>query len=162
MNKQLLDKIEQALTAQQDTLQRQQTMLDEKDKDIAHLQNLLEQLAATQIEQLEHLPALYESLKNTINEQKKAYSSWITQRKEILELMNNLMRESIALCNAQIQLTERLKECQSTIALESSLSSDIEQLENELDDLASSQQRITNKQKKLEEQQQQLQKLLQQ
>lgn len=58
-------------------------MLDSKDRDIAHLKNLLQKLTATQTEQLQNLPTLHESLKNTINEQKKAYSGWVGQRKYI-------------------------------------------------------------------------------
>lgn len=158
MNKQLVDKIERALTAQQDTIQRQQAMLDDKDRDIAHLQNLLEQLTATQIEQLEHLPALYESLKNTITEQSKAYNGWVAQRKIYLELMNNLASNTIELCKAQNQLTKLLESYQSTIALENTLSSDTEQLESKLKTMKESQQRIMNSQQLLKEQLQQLEK----
>ena len=158
MNKQLLDKIDRALTAQQDTIERQKTMLDDKDRDIAHLKNLLQKLTATQIEELERLPTLHESLKNTINEQRKAQAGWIAQRKTLLELMNKLASNTVELCNAQIQLTKLLESYQSTIALESSLSSDTEQLESKLNKLASSQNRIISSQQLLKEQLQQFEK----
>ncbi|TFU09892.1 hypothetical protein E4V27_18295 [Proteus mirabilis] len=158
MNKQLLDKIDRALTAQQDTIERQKTMLDDKDRDIAHLKNLLQKLTATQIEELERLPTLHESLKNTINEQRKAQAGWIAQRKTLLELMNKLASNTVELCNAQIQLTKLLESYQSTIALESSLSSDTEQLEDKLKTMKESQQRIMNSQQLLKEQLQRLEK----
>ena len=158
MNKQLIDKIDKALTAQQDTIQRQQAMLDSKDRDIAHLKNLLQKLTATQTEQLQNLPTLHESLKNTINEQRKSQAGWIAQRKTLLELMNKLASNTVELCNAQIQLTKLLESYQSTIALENTLSSDTEQLEGKLKTMKESQQRIMNSQQLLKEQLQRLEK----
>lgn len=160
MNKQLLDKIEQALTAQQDTIQRQEQMLESKDRDIAHLQSLLEKLTATQVEQLERLPLLYENLKNTINEQRATQAQSVKHRIEYTQSMKDLTSESTALAERQIRLIELMKQYQSTIVPPKQLESVTRQLESELDELAHSQQKIINSQNSLKEQQEQLLKKL--
>lgn len=160
MDKQLLDKIDQALTAQQETIQRQQAMLNDKDKDIAELQNLLKQLAATQTEQLERLPTLYEQLKNTIAKQRDSQALWMKHRKEYNQSMSVLTEESLQLAERQIRLIKLMKEYQSTIVPPETLKADTERLESELDELETSQQKIIKSQALLEKQQKRLIQLL--
>lgn len=71
--------------------------------------------------------------------------------------MNNLASDTIELCNTQIQLTKLLKSYQNTIALESSLSSNTEQLESKLSELQETQNKINSTQNEISKSQQLIQ-----
>ena len=167
MDKRLLEQVQKDLQAQQDTIKRQEQMLDgqqrymeqmldKKDQDIAELTASLNRLARTKTQELERLPTLFKELQASMTEQKNVFNGWVAYRKEHVTTQASLISELLALGNLQIQLVEQLKTYQSTIAppdyLESDttqLESDTVKLEGELSELVSIQVKIEASQKKI-------------
>ena len=146
MDKRLLDQVQRALDAQRETIQRQSKMLDDqeqyiaqmlrkKDQDIAELTASLNKLAQAQTQQAERLPILLEQLQTKISEQTSIQNGWISHRKNFSENMKDLVSESQTLCDTQIQLVKSMKEYQSVIVPQESLSVSTEQLKVKLKDL---------------------------
>ena len=179
MDKRLLEQVQKALQAQQDTIKRQeqmlddqqqymQQMLDEKDQDIAELTASLNKLAKTKTQELERLPTLFKQLQASMIEQTSVFNGWVKHRKNHATTQATLISELLALGNVQIQLVEQLKTYQSTITppdyLESDttqLESDTVKLEGELSELVSIQVKIEESQKKITGSQTGIQKELQ-
>ncbi|WP_426243805.1 hypothetical protein [Psychrobacter sp. TWP2-1-2] len=167
MDKRLLEQVQKALQAQQDTIKRQeqmlddqqqymQQMLDQKDQDIAELTASLNTLAQTKTQELERLPTLFKQLQNTMKEQTNVFNGWVAYRKEHVTTQALLISELLALGNVQIQLVAQLKTYQSTITPPDYLESDTMQLERntvklegELSELVSIQLKIEESQKKI-------------
>ena len=185
MDKRLLDQVQQAMQAQQDTIKRQEQMLNDqerytqqqlrkKDQDIAELTASLKKLARTRMQELERLPTLFKQLQDTMTEQTSVFNGWIAHRKTHATTQATLINELFALGNVQIQLAEQLKTYQSTITPPDSLESDTKQvesdtvkLEGKLNKLASiqseieqSQAKITGSQKGIQAELKELSKLL--
>ena len=167
MNKLLLDQVQRALQAQEDTIQRQQQMLDDKDQNIAELKDSLTRLSLAQTRETKRLPILIEQLQNKIDEQISVQSNWMSHHKNFSESMEVLVTESMTLCNAQIQLVESMKEYQSAIMPQKSLNDSTGQLESKLNDLQellnglkNSQTKMTNSQKVIQAELTELDKLL--
>lgn len=142
MDKRLLDQVQQALQAQQDTIKRQAQMLDDqqqymaqqlrqKDQDIAELTASLNKLAQTKTQELERLPTLFKQLQTSMTAQTNVFNGWMAYRKEYVTTQATLISELLALGNVQIQLVEQLKTYQSTIAQPDYLNSDTTQLESD-------------------------------
>jgi len=167
MDKRLLDQVQQALQSQQDTIKRQEQMLDDqecymkqqlrkKDQDIAELTASLKKLAETKTQELERLPTLFKQLQTSMTEQTNVFNGWVAYRKEHVTTQASLISELLALGNVQMQLVEQLKKYQSTITppdyLESDtmqLESDTVKMEGELSELVSIQVKIEETQKKI-------------
>ena len=167
MDKRLLDQVQQALQAQQDTIKRQEKMLDDqqqymaqqlrqKDQDIAELTASLNKLAQTKIQELERLPTLFKQLQTSMTEQTNVFNGWVNHQNNHVTTQASLASELLALGNVQIQLVEQLKIYQSTIAPPDYLNSDTTQLERdtvklekELSTLASTQSKIEHSQAKI-------------
>lgn len=167
MDKRLLEQVQQALQAQQDTIKRQEQMLEDqerytqqklrkKDQDIAELTALLNKLAQTKIQELERLPTLFKQLQDSMTEQTSVFSGWVQHRNNHATTQASLISELLALGNVQIQLVEQLKKYQSTITppdyLEgdtTQLESDTVKLESELKELESAQSKIEQSQAKI-------------
>ena len=167
MDKRLLEQVQQALQAQQDTIKRQEQMLDDqerytqqqlqrKDQDIAELTASLNKLAETKTQELERLPTLFKQLQTSMTEQTNVFNGWIAYRKEHVTTQASLISELLALGNIQIQLVEQLKIYQSTITPPDYLESDTTQLENDtvkwesgLNELVSEQIKIEQSQAKI-------------
>ena len=167
MDKRLLDQVQQALQSQQDTIKRQEQMLDDqerytqqqlrkKDQDIAELTASLNKLAQTKTQELERLPTLFKQLQTSMTEQTSVFNGWVKHRNNHATTQASLISELLALGNVQIQLVEQLKKYQSTITppdyLESDttqLESDTVKLEGELSELVSIQVKIEESQKKI-------------
>src|SRR5699024_540068 len=142
MDKRLLEQVQQAMQAQQDTIIRQEQMLDaqqrymeqqlrKKDQDIAELTASLNKLAQTKTQELERLPTLFKQLQTSMTEQTNVFNGWVAYRKEHVTTQASLISELLALGNVQIQLVEQLKTYQSTIAQPDYLNSDTTQLESD-------------------------------
>ncbi|WP_372396360.1 hypothetical protein [Psychrobacter faecalis] len=167
MDKRLLEQVQQAMQAQQDTIKRQEQMLDDqaryveqmldqKDQDIAELTASLNKLAQTKTQELERLPTLFKQLQNTMKEQTSVVNGWVKHRKEHVTTQALLISELLALGNVQIQLVAQLKTYQSTITPPDYLESDTTQvesdtvkLEGKLNTLASVQSEIEQSQAKI-------------
>ena len=167
MDKRLLEQVQKAMQAQQDTIKRQeqmlddqqqymQQMLDEKDQDIAELTASLNKLAQTKTQELERLPTLFKQLQASMTEQTNVFNGWVAYRKEHVTTQALLISELLALGNVQIQLVEQLKTYQSTITPPDYLESDTTQLESdtvkwesELSELANAQSKIEQSQAKI-------------
>jgi chromosome segregation ATPase len=167
MDKRLLEQVQKALQAQQDTIKRQEQMLDDqehyvklmldkKDRDIAELTASLNKLAQTKTQELERLPTLFKQLQSSMTEQTGVFNGWMAHRKNHVTTQATLVSELLALGNVQIQLVEQLKTYQSTITPPDYLESDTTQLENdtvrlegELSALASAQSKIEQSQAKI-------------
>lgn len=142
MDKRLLEQVQKALQAQQDTIKRQEQMLDDqqrytqqqlqrKDQDIAELTASLNKLAETKTQELERLPTLFKQLQISMTKQTNVFNGWVAYRKEHVTTQALLISELLALGNVQIQLVEQLKTYQSTIAQPDYLNSDTKQLESD-------------------------------
>ena len=164
MDKRLLEQVQQALQAQQDTIKRQeqmlddqqqymQQMLDEKDQDIAELTASLNTLAQTKTQELERLPTLFKQLKNTMIEQTNVFNGWVNHQNNHVTTQASLASELLALGNVQIQLVAQLKTYQSTIALPDYLKSDTTQLESDTVKWESELSELVNAQSKIEQSQ---------
>src|SRR5699024_585967 len=140
MDKRLLDQVQQAIQSQQDTIKRQEQMLDDqecymkqqlrkKDQDIAELTASLKKLAETKTQELERLPTLFKQLQTSMTEQTNVFNGWVAYRKENVTTQASLISELLALGNVQIQLVEQLKTNRSTIAQPDYLTSVTPQLE---------------------------------
>nr|WP_289057472.1 hypothetical protein [uncultured Psychrobacter sp.] len=167
MDKRLLEQVQQAMQAQQDTIKRQkqmlddqerymEQMLDQKDQDIAQLTASLNKLARTRTQELERLPTLFKQLQNTMKEQTSVVNGWVQHRKDHVTTQATLINELFALGNVQIQLAEQLKTYQNTITPPDYLESDIAQsesdtvkLESKLNTLESVQSEIEHSQAKI-------------
>ena len=156
MDKRLLEQVQKALQAQQDTIKRQEQMLDQKDQDIAELTASLNTLVQTKTQELERLPTLFKQLKNTMIEQTNVFNGWVNHQNNHVTTQASLASELLALGNVQIQLVAQLKTYQSTIALPDYLKSDTTQLESdtvkwesELSELANAQSKIEQSQAKI-------------
>ena len=128
MNKLLLDQVQRALQAQEDTIQRQQQMLDDKDQNIAELTASLTKLAQAQTQQAKDLPSLLQQLQTKISEQVSVQSGWLKHRAIYMNSIKQLVDESAKLCSTQIQLVESMKEYQSAIMPQESLNASTGQL----------------------------------
>uniref|UniRef100_UPI003A7F16B3 hypothetical protein n=1 Tax=Psychrobacter sp. TaxID=56811 RepID=UPI003A7F16B3 len=167
MDKRLLEQVQQAMQAQQDTIKRQEQMLDDqaryveqmldqKDQDIAELTASLNALAQTKTQELERLPTLFKQLQVSMTEQTSVFNGWMTHRKNHVTTQATLVSELLALGNVQIQLAQQLKTYQSTITPPDYLQSDTKQvesdtvkLEGKLNTLASVQSEIEQSQAKI-------------
>ena len=167
MDKRLLEQVQHALQAQQDTIKRQTQMLDDqqrhtqqmlaqKDQNIAELTASLNKLAETKTAELERLPTLFTELTDSMTEQTSVFNSWAVHRKEHATAQMTLISELLALGNVQIQLVERLKTYQSTItppdylkSATTQLESDTVRLEDGLKELVSAQSKIEQSQTKI-------------
>ena len=156
MDKRLLEQVQKALQAQQDTIKRQEQMLDQKDQDIAELTASLNTLAQTKTQELERLPTLFKQLKNTMIEQTNVFNGWVNHQNNHVTTQASLASELLALGNVQIQLVEQLKTYQSTITppdyLENAttqLESDTVKWESELSELVNAQSKIEQSQAKI-------------
>ena len=131
MDKRLLDQIQQAMQAQQDTIKRQKQMLNDqeqymermlnkKDQDIAELMASLNKLAKTKTQELERLPTLFKQLQASMTEQTSVFNGWIKHRKDHATTQAALISELWALGNVQIQhhrAVEDVSEYDSTARL---------------------------------------------
>ena len=164
MDKRLLDQVQQALKAQQDTIRRQEQMLDDqkrytaqmlekKDQDIAQLTASLNKLAKTKTQELERLPRLFRQLQDTMTEQTSVFNGWVKHRKHHATTQATLISELLALGNVQIQLVEQLKTYQSTITPPDYLESDTTQLESDTVKLEDGLSELANAQSKIEQSQ---------
>ena len=160
MDKRLLEQVQQALQAQQDTIKRQEQMLDDqqqymeqmldkKDQDIAELTASLNRLARTKTQELERLPTLFKELQASMTEQKNVFNGWMAHRKNHVTTQATLISELLALGNVQIQLVAQLKTYQSTITPPDYLESDTVKWESELSELANAQSKIEQSQAKI-------------
>tara|TARA_R110002020_G_scaffold133122_1_gene297107 strand:+ start:333 stop:842 length:510 start_codon:yes stop_codon:yes gene_type:complete len=154
MDKRLLEQVQQALQAQQDTIKRQEQMLDKKGQDIAELTASLNKLAQTKTQELERLPTLFKQLQASMTEQTSVFNGWVKHRKSHATTQATLISELLALGNVQMQLVAQLKTYQSTITPPDYLESDTTQLENDTVKLESkieqSQAKITESQTEIE------------
>ncbi|WP_438013262.1 hypothetical protein [Psychrobacter raelei] len=164
MDKRLLDQVQQALQAQQDTIKRQEQMLedqerymkqmlDKKDQDIAQLTASLNTLAETKTQELERLPTLFKQLQTSMTEQTNVFNGWMAHRKEHATTQATLISELLTLGDVQMQLVAQLKMYQSTIVPPDYLKSDTTQLESKLSTLAIAQSKIEQSQAKITESQ---------
>ena len=164
MDKRLLEQVQQALQAQQDTIKRQEQMLDDqerytqqqlrkKDQDIAELTASLNRLARTKTQELERLPTLFKELQTSMTEQTSVFSGWVQHRKNHATTQSTLISELLALGNVQIQLVEQLKTYQSTITPPDYLKSDTTQLESDTVKLEDGLSELVNAQIKIEQSQ---------
>ena len=164
MDKRLLEQVQQALQAQQDTIKRQEQMLDDqehyikqqirkKDQDIAELTASLKKLAETKTQELERLPTLFKQLQTSMTEQTNVFNGWVAYRKEHVTTQASLISELLALGNVQIQLVEQLKTYQSTIAQPDYLNSVTTQLESDTMKWESGLRELVNVQSKIEQSQ---------
>lgn len=135
MNKELLDKVTQALDSQQRAIEIHEQTIRQKDKDIRDLKELLELSQKSQTQRLQQLPSLLESLKSSIallSEQlellKKKHSE---QTRNQSELGDSL----IALAEIQLKLVQSMKDYQNELEL-------FETSETKLSDLQTSQEAI--------------------
>lgn len=149
MNKLLLDQVQRALQAQEDTIQRQQQMLDDKDQNIAELTASLTKLAQAQTQQAKDLPSLLQQLQTKISEQVSVQSGWLKHRAIYMNSIKQLVDESAKLCSTQIQLVESMKEYQSAIMPQESLNASTGQLKGKLNDLRKAQIELENSQTKI-------------
>ena len=160
MDKRLLEQVQQAMQAQQDTIIRQEKMLDgqqrymeqqlrKKDQDIAELTASLNKLAETKTQELERLPTLFKQLQTSMTEQTNVFNGWVAYRKEHVTTQALLISELLALGNVQIQLVEQLKIYQSTITPPDYLESDTVKWESGLNELVSEQIKIEQSQAKI-------------
>uniref|UniRef100_UPI003A7F51BF hypothetical protein n=1 Tax=Psychrobacter sp. TaxID=56811 RepID=UPI003A7F51BF len=142
MDKRLLEQVQQAMQAQQDTIKRQEKMLDDqaryveqmldqKDQDIAELTASLNKLAQTKTQELERLPTLFKQLKNTMIEQTNVFNGWVNHQNNHVTRQASLASELLALGSVQIQLVAQLKTYQSTITPPDYLESDTTQVESD-------------------------------
>lgn len=149
MNQLLLDQVQRALQAQEDTIQRQQQMLDDKDQNIAELTASLTKLAQAQTQQAKDLPSLLQQLQTKISEQVSVQSGWLKHRAIYMNSIKQLVDESAKLCSTQIQLVESMKEYQSAIMPQESLNASTGQLKGKLNDLRKAQIELENSQTKI-------------
>ncbi|WP_442968974.1 hypothetical protein [Psychrobacter sp.] len=164
MDKRLLEQVQQAMQAQQDTIIRQEKMLDgqqrymeqqlrKKDQDIAELTASLNKLAQAKTKEIERLPSLFKQLQTSMTEQTNVFNGWVAYRKEHVTTQASLISELLALGNVQIQLVEQLKTYQSTIAQPDYLNSDTTQLESDTVKLEDGLSELVNAQIKIEQSQ---------
>ncbi|MGP9705677.1 hypothetical protein [Psychrobacter sp. AOP31-E1-50] len=164
MDKKLLDQVQQALQSQQDTIKRQEQMLDDqerytqqqlrkKDQDIAELTASLNKLAQTKTQELECLPTLFKQLQTSMTEQTSVFNGWMSHRKDHVTTQATLINELLALGNVQIQLVEQLKKYQSTITPPDYLESELSELESESRKIESESSELVNVQSKIEQSQ---------
>uniref|UniRef100_UPI003A7F15FE hypothetical protein n=1 Tax=Psychrobacter sp. TaxID=56811 RepID=UPI003A7F15FE len=164
MDKRLLEQVQQAMQAQQDTIKRQEQMLDDqaryveqmldqKDQDIAELTASLNKLAQTKTQELERLPMLLKQLQTSMTEQTNVFNGWVAYRNEHVTTQALLISELLALGNVQIQLVEQLKTYQSTITPPDYLESDTTQLESDTVKLEDGLSELVNAQIKIEQSQ---------
>lgn len=135
MNKELLDKVTQALDSQQKAIEIHEQTIQQKDKDIRGLKELLELSQKSQTQRLQQLPSLLESLKSSIallSEQlellKKKHSEQTRNQSELADSL-------IALVEIQLKLVQSMKDYQDELSL-------FETSETKLSDLQTSQEAI--------------------
>jgi len=164
MDKRLLEQVQQALQAQQDTIKRQEQMLDDqerytqqqlckKDQDIAELTVLLNKLVQTKTQELERLPMLFKELQTSMTEQTSVFSGWVQHRKQHATTQATLITELLTLGNVQMQFLAQLKTYQSTITSPDYLKSDTTQLESDTVKLEDELKELANAQIKIEQSQ---------
>ena len=142
--------------------QRQYTQqqLQKKDQDIAELTASLNKLAITKIQELERLPTLFNTLKNSMEKYTKEWIIWRNHRRAYVETQQCIAEQLSTLAKTQMQLIGQLKTYQSTITPPdylkrdtTKLESDSMKLEEELNALASAQSKIEQSQTKITESQ---------
>ena len=164
MDKRLLEQVQKALQAQQNTIERQEQMLDDqeryieqmldqKDQNIAELTASLNRLARTKTQELERLPTLFKELQASMTEQTNVFNGWMAHRKNHVTTQATLISELLALGNVQIQLVAQLKTYQSTIIPPDYLESDTTQLESDTVKLEDGLSELVNAQIKIEQSQ---------
>ena len=149
MNKQLLDKIEQAMQAQNDTIARQSQMLDMKDQDIADLSALLKKLAHEQTEKAKQLPALLSNLSESIPLLIQHYQDWSLAQTKIQSSQQILTKELLALAQSQTSSIGLMKNYQNELPRLMTLKGEVANYEEELQQLSLSQGTINVQLKRL-------------
>lgn len=149
MNKQLLDKIEQAMQAQNDTIARQSQMLDMKDQDIADLSALLKKLAQAQTEKAKQLPVLLAELSESIPSLIKHYQDWSQAQAKITVSQQIFAKELLALAESQTSSIGLMKNYQNELPRLMTLKGEVANYEEELQQLSLSQGTINVQLKRL-------------
>src|SRR5699024_10251120 len=112
MDKRLLEQVQQAMQAQQDTIIRQEKMLDgqqrymeqqlrKKDQDITELTASLNKLAQTKTQEMQRLPMLFNTLKESMEKYTKEWVIWKNHRKEHVETQERITEQLLVLANTQ-------------------------------------------------------------
>lgn len=149
MNKQLLDQINQAMQAQQETIARQDLMLDQQDQDIAALRVLLKGLAQEQTEKAKQLPALLAELSNSIPLLIQHHQAWSQAQMKIQSSQQILTKELLALAESQTSSINLITNYQNALPRLATLSREVTNYESELQQLSLSQGKINAQLKKL-------------
>lgn len=151
MNKELLDQVQQAMQAQQDTIARQKWMIEQREQEIeikesriAQLTTSLNQLAKAQAQELQALPTLFNELKNSLNGTIIEYQNWLKAQKLRQKAQVELATELVKVANRQLELTKALTSYQRDIPSLEALETDTIKLESELSKLAKSQSQISS------------------
>ena len=90
MQKQLIDQIQQALQASEDTIKLQQKIIDSKDEDIAKLNQLLISLSETKADQLEDLPSKFSELIITLRSNTDVYKEAVQKLDKATKLESRM------------------------------------------------------------------------
>ena len=153
MQKQLIQKVSEAMEANADTIAQQREIIDYQAQTIEELKTSLTVLAETQAQELKSLPTMFEALETSLSKYMNEQKAWRQHRKEYTEGQIVLAEQLVILANTQLQLTKALSEYQSTLILSDDLKIDLTVLETMLVDtmkqLKSSQHEIELSQKKL-------------
>ena len=153
MQKQLIQKVSEAMEANADTIAQQREIIDYQAQTIEELKTSLTVLAETQAQELKSLPTMFEALETSLSKYMNEQKAWRQHRKEYTEGQIVLAEQLAILANTQLQLTKALSEYQSTLILSDDLKIDLTVLETMLVDtmkqLKSSQHEIQLSQNKL-------------
>jgi len=153
MQKQLIQKVSEAMEANADTIAQQREIIDYQAQTIEELKTSLTVLAETQAQELKSLPTMFEALETSLSKYMNEQKAWRQHRKEYTEGQIVLAEQLVILANTQLQLTKALSEYQSTLILSDDLKIDLTVLETMLVDtmkqLKSSQHEIQLSQNKL-------------
>lgn len=149
MDKRLLEQVQRALQAQEDTIQRQQQMLDMKDEDIAQLTGSLKALAETQAEAIEVLPSRLVDLVSSTEVLIDSLNKSNQTRKEEMQVQATLAAQLIALSDSQMSLIQLMNSYQSTVAPPDKTKSMTKELETILSTLKTSQTTIMTAQEEI-------------
>ena len=149
MNKQLIDQVSQAMQAQQETIARQNLMLDQQDQDIAALRVLLKKLAHEQTEKAKTLPVLLSDLSNSISLLIKKHQPWSEAQAKIQNSQKILTKELLALSQSQKSSINLMTNYQNALPSLTTLSEEVRKYERELQELSLSQGLINTQLEKL-------------
>ena len=99
---------------------------------IAKLTESLNQLAASQAQELKALPSLFADLKISMKETTTAYQNWMEAQKMRQDSQKRLTDELIKVANRQLELTKVLTSYQQDIPSLESLKADTIKIESDL------------------------------